>query len=366
MSIKRVFVSDIHMSTGLSFGSLQGCYDWFDKDEAQKFEQFLEYLIGDDSIKEVIFLGDMMDGWVYPIEIQPPKYDRIANASHIVNIMTKLQKLAQSKEGKVTYVIGNHDITLMEPQFDNFRQTAFSGITFQNTPYVADGIHAEHGHQFAMYNAADPIHELPLGHYISRLAATFAERNQHHYTASDIETRFHSADNYITDDRGFIKDPLVNAPLTYLAEELGNVDDDTSIITIDGGAITLGEIRKQYERLGIDWIESHGLLDGIRSVWREAVGLYGVAYQIASADRSKKVVIFGHTHKKENCLLNPSSPGISPGPEEPAFAIYANCGAWCQGVAPTYIEDEYDEGSGTHKVSLKYWNSSTPDEVYKI
>ncbi len=45
-----------------------------------------------------------MDCWVYPIEMQPLSYDSIANAFHIVNIMTRLQELAQSKEGKVTYV----------------------------------------------------------------------------------------------------------------------------------------------------------------------------------------------------------------------------------------------------------------------
>jgi hypothetical protein len=93
MSAKRVFASDVHMSPGLSFGSLQGCYDWFNKDESLKFEQFLAYLIDDDSIQEVIFLGDIMDDWVYPIEIQPPKYDDIANAAHIINIMINLRKL---------------------------------------------------------------------------------------------------------------------------------------------------------------------------------------------------------------------------------------------------------------------------------
>jgi UDP-2,3-diacylglucosamine pyrophosphatase LpxH len=81
----------------------------------------------------VILLGDLFDGWVYPIETQPPKYDITANAPHIVDIMTNLRKLALGK--KVIYVVGNHDMTLAEAQFENFRKTVLSGITFQDSIY---------------------------------------------------------------------------------------------------------------------------------------------------------------------------------------------------------------------------------------
>ena len=121
MSIKRVFVSDVHMSPGWSLDSKQGCYDWFSNTQAQQFGDFLKEMIADNTINEVIILGDLMDGWVYPIEIQPPKYDKIANAPHIVDIMTNLRNLAQAKKNKVIYVVGNHDMTLMEDQFSKFQ-----------------------------------------------------------------------------------------------------------------------------------------------------------------------------------------------------------------------------------------------------
>ncbi len=362
MPIKKVFVSDVHMSPGWSLGK-PGCYDWFDKDEAAAFGGFLATLTNDNSVREVILLGDLVDGWVYPIETQPPKYENIADAPHISGIMRNLRELAKRK--KVTYVMGNHDMTLMETQFDSFRQSAFAGITFQDTYDTADGIHAEHGHQYAMYNAVDPRHEVPIGHYISRLAATVAERKQHSFIAAEMEMRFPSTGGYNVDAKGIIEDPLVNAPLTYLADELGNVDDDTSITMLDGGVITLGEVRRQYARLGIDWVESHGLLDGIRSVWREAVGLDGVAYSIAQK-LDKKVIIFGHTHKKENTYLKTPSPIISPGPEEAPFAVYANCGAWCSKIEPTYVVTEYDEESGKHTVALEYLKKTMPPEITEI
>jgi UDP-2,3-diacylglucosamine pyrophosphatase LpxH len=359
---KRVFVSDVHMSPGWSLTNSQSCYDWFNTKEATDFAKFLNSLIADNELQEVILLGDLMDAWVYPIEIQPPKYDKIAGAQHVQGIMTTLRELAAKK--KVIYVMGNHDMTLVEAQFDNLRQTAFKNITFQEFYDTNDGLHAEHGHSFTMYNAIDPKHEVPLGHFISRLAATLAERKQHFYNSAEIESRFPSTSNYNVDALGMIKDPLVNAPLTYLADELGNVNDNTPITTVGGGIITLGEVRQQYSRLGIDWIASHHLLDGVRSAWREAVGLDDVAFKIAS-DQGKKIVIFGHTHKEDNYYLEYPSPIVSPGPTDPPIGIYANCGAWCNDAGETYVIDEceYDDNGAPikHTITLKYWQGTKAD-----
>jgi hypothetical protein len=208
-----------------------------------------------------------------------------------------------------------------------------------------------------MYNAVDPKHELPIGHYISRLAANVAERKNHFYINADFDTRFPSTGDYNVNAKGLIADPLVNAPLSFLEEELGNVDDNTPITTINGGVITLSEVRQQYAKLGIDWIERNGPLAGLRSAWREAVGLDDVADQIAKGkvikDKSYKVVIFGHTHKATNCVLKVPILTVSPGPEEPPYAI----GAWCQNNEPTYVVDEYDE-AGKHTITLTYWDQA--------
>jgi UDP-2,3-diacylglucosamine pyrophosphatase LpxH len=359
MSIKRVFVSDVHMSPGWSLDSKQGCYDWFSKAQAQQFGDFLKKMIDDNTIDEVIILGDLMDGWVYPIETQPPKYDKIANAPHIVDIMTNLRNLAQAKKNKVIYVIGNHDMTLMEDQFTNFRAATFDNIAFKDFYNTEDGLYAEHGHQYSMYNAVYPKHELPIGHYISRLSANAAETKQQSYISADFEARFPSGRNYNVDSKGLIPDPLVNAPLSYLEEELG-FDDNTSITTVNGGVITIGEVKKQYSRLGIDWTEKHGPLSEISSAWREEVGLDGVAVQIANGmvikDKYYKVVIFGHTHKALNNYLRRPDAAFSRDPKDAEpYAIYANCGAWCQNNEPTYVLDEYDDEANKHTITLTYW-----------
>jgi UDP-2,3-diacylglucosamine pyrophosphatase LpxH len=356
MSIKRVFVSDVHMSPGWSLESQQGCYDWFSKAQAQQFRNFLEKMVDDKTIHEVILLGDLFDGWVYPIETQPPKYDETANAPHIVPIIANLQKLAEEK--KVIYVIGNHDMSLAEAQFESFRKTVLAGITFQDFYETSDGLYAEHGHQYTMYNAVDPKHELPIGHYISRLAANVAKKKNHFHINADFDVRFPSTG-------GLTAHPLVHAPLSLLEEELGNVDDNTPITTVNGGVITLAEVKQQYAKLGIDWINKHGLLDGLHSAWREAVGLDSVADRIArgkvNQDKSYKVVIFGHTHKEKNLLKATGAPE----PEKHPYAIYANCGAWCQNNEPTYVLDEYDE-AGKHTITLTYWDQANKKIVNTI
>ncbi|MEO5359902.1 MAG: metallophosphoesterase [Nitrospirota bacterium] len=377
--VKRVFVSDVHMSPGWSFDISgkcnEGCYDWFNRDLATEFEEFLTTLIKDENLQEVILLGDIMDGWVYPIDIPPPNnYNAIVNAQHVSGIVENLRKMVKAGK-KVTYVVGNHDMTLREEQYKNFRENIFAGITFQKTYDTDDGIYAEHGHSFTMYNAIDseddPIHWLPIGHYISRLAATLAVRNNKSYINANIEDMFHTL-NAIKETVGNILnpsgDPLVNAPIDFLSKELGDVDDNTPIMTIDGGTITIGGVRKLYYRAAKEWINTHGLLGGLSSIWREALGLDLVATKKIRQD-GKKIVIFGHTHKEDNGYIYKSDDYIVTGENPEPIGIYANCGAWCSGgkkASKTYVVTEYDSDTGKHSVTLRYWDKDKNDTTNQI
>jgi hypothetical protein len=164
-----------------------------------------------------------------------------------------------------------------------------------------------------------------------------------------------------------IKDPMVNLPLSYLADKL-EIDDSASILTVDGRTVTLGKVREMYADLSSRWEASHGVLDVLRSAVREAIGLVGVADQIATG-KARKVIIFGHTHKKENCYLGQHD-AITGEIEEP-YAIYANCGSWCNHNDPhpkpnTYVVTEYDEATDKHTVSLMYWGVTKAPDVNVI
>ncbi len=362
--IKRVFVSDVHMSTGWSLSDPQRRYDWLDADEADNFAQFLANLNDDSSVQEVILLGDIMDDWVYPIDKQPPRYDEIVQATHIRAVLNNLKALAQNRNKHVVYVVGNHDITLMTDRFRQLRDKFFRDISFQESYETPDGIFAEHGHQYVMWNAADPSNILPEGHYISRLAATVEARKNERCRQAQVIARLFTSEKFTMNTRVRIEDPMINLPLSYLANKLG-IDDSEPIVTADGASITLGDVRAMYVDLSARWEASHGTLDVLRSAVREAIGLAGVADQIAT-ERDKAVIIFGHTHTKENRYLG--QPDAVTGEIEDPYAVYANCGSWCNHNDPsprpyTYVVTEYDEGNGKHTVSLMYWGEEREPEV---
>jgi hypothetical protein len=85
-------------------------------------------------------------------------------------------------------------------------------------------------------------------------------------------------------------------------------------------------------------------------------------------DKYYKVVIFGHTHKALNNYLRRPDEAFSHDPKDAEpYAIYANCGAWCQDNDPTYIIDEYnDEADKTHKIILRYFDKTSEDIVTNI
>jgi UDP-2,3-diacylglucosamine pyrophosphatase LpxH len=95
-----------------------------------------------------------MDDWVYPVGVQPPTYEDIANgAAPRPQIIEKLRGIAQSRP--VTYLVGNHDITITKNSVPNFGNRACPHIIFQGS-YDMDGLWAEHGHQYDIWKQSHP------------------------------------------------------------------------------------------------------------------------------------------------------------------------------------------------------------------
>jgi len=345
---KRVFVSDIHMTAGWGFTGSTGAYDWFTKKNAADFLAFLKYVRGDASINEVILLGDIMDGWLYPYDVQPPSYEVIADAFHIKPIIQELQLLAQVKP--VTYVEGNHDINITDAAFAGFRTKYFPNIPFQKKPYVTnDGIYAKHGHEYLMWNAPDPNpnHKLPIGYYITRLQAGVHAYAQMLFTIPDIaSTILHELSSPTA---------LTDAPLDFLIKNLNkvrHVDDKTQIVNA-AGATAIGQVRNDYAGLTSDW-EHHSKYGPVKSIEFEADDIWEPANDLAFATNNK-IIVFGHKHKEGNTLLQPAAGGTP-------WGIYANCGSWCDlgSNDPSYIVTEYDKAGQTHSVTLWHWRKQSP------
>jgi len=335
---RRVFVSDVHMSTGNSF-------DWLSSNQAAMFAQFLDYVAdGASGIDELILVGDMMDDWVCPVDMLPKRFSEIAAKQSA--IIGKLRTISQTKT--VTYVTGNHDITIAKDSVLDFGNGQYKNIVFQEY-YDQDGILTQHGHQFGMYNAYDPKNALPMGHYISRLYVTKGGKGRWQDEVS-------SGIKDILED---IPNPFVNAPLSYLAKEAG-IDDDHRIVKVDGGLITLGGVRQLYADLPERWIKSNGILGPIESALEETpAGLDSEAENTAKKFQ-KKLVIFGHTHLPKIQYISTWYHTPEGGTVVTNIAVYANTGSWCEDNAKyTYVVDDYDETQTKHTVSLMSWPGRT-------
>ena len=196
--VKRVFISDIHMGDSRSAKSGNPpppyAYGWFLNKEGpnnthpEMLNDLLEnYIIPDDTIDELIILGDLFDEWVVPANESPiespgkSQFEAVAEAKQNQPVFDSLRKLA--KIGKLIYVTGNHDFLgtlspnkkIIEKILPGVKYIGDKGVGSYKT---GDGILADHGHRYALFNApwirgekgsSLAGSQLPLGFYITRL-----------------------------------------------------------------------------------------------------------------------------------------------------------------------------------------------------
>jgi UDP-2,3-diacylglucosamine pyrophosphatase LpxH len=345
--MKRIFVSDVHMGAGRSFQAeyTGHVYDWLSQDEADTFAAFLQYLNDDASVDEVILLGDIMDNWVCPAGDIPPSFAEIVAEPINKFICTQFATLAQNSAKNLIYISGNHDMGITQAELDQF----FPGISMR-ADYQSDSLFAGHGNQYALFCAPDPVNDpqgmLPLGYFISRVAATNAA-----LTGSDNSFR------YFVDD--FMKElvkskKLVNAVFEAIVEQAGL--DDASDIIMPAGSIKISTVKRRYSNIYEQWDGRGTLVSASEALTAEIspVGLAAAARKLNMA--GKNIIIFGHTHA---CGLAKLRRYDDPDAEY----ISANCGTWCdhdeKGKPFSFIEAEMNEPEGKHYVRLKTWNRET-------
>lgn len=124
----------------------------------------------------------MVEFWTYPPEEEPPTFDAIMRANpKLFEPNGKLSEVLTALDGKVTYVAGNHDMTITQEDLNKVQNP--KGYKIQLSPedvYYPLGngnkkIACTHGHIYTMFNAPymanNPIAPLPLGQFITRSVA---------------------------------------------------------------------------------------------------------------------------------------------------------------------------------------------------
>ncbi|MDY0054179.1 MAG: metallophosphoesterase, partial [Bacteroidales bacterium] len=176
-----VVISDLHLGPDLAYTEC--------KNNLKALEKLLYKIKNSANVKELVIAGDMLDEWFVPANIDT--YNGQSQANYVQRIATTNKGVIDAfnaiiQEGKilVTYVPGNHDLTITEenislilPGINQARDTSLGLGTYvpNDLPILA----IEHGHRYNFFCAPDPISNqtiapgsiTPPGYFFTRIAA---------------------------------------------------------------------------------------------------------------------------------------------------------------------------------------------------
>lgn len=336
---KIVVLSDIHIGTNAPTV-------WYQKDIHEPYLITVLDWVTDkaQSIRELILLGDIVDFWTYPPDEQPPSFDEIMAANPNIFASTgKLSQVLTALEGKVTYVRGNHDMTITQSDLDKIQNP--KGYKIKLSPddiYYPLGngnqsIACTHGHLYTMFNApynsaSNPAAPLPLGQFITRAMAYKWHRDiKPGQTVADLTA---SGDpNGISLDAlvSSVNDSIAETVLNYIVKVTG-LEETHPIKLANNRETSIKEAKNIYRNLWSEWQLKYNELTALKSAQADLDGTFmGWFAQKLAFELGAELVIMGHTHKPisglEDSLIKyfntgfncPSKPDISK--KHPTFLI---------------------------------------------
>jgi UDP-2,3-diacylglucosamine pyrophosphatase LpxH len=338
MSNRRLFISDVHIGAGrLDVPTTTHPYDWdwLTEPERENFVRFLDFLRTDyrDQYREIVVLGDLFDNWIFPHDQAPPSISALIEAPCNQEVCEALRRLSEAVP--VLYVPGNHDMFASRKVMARY----FPEITYCPQQFVAGRMIAEHGHRYAMFNAAPTftpnIMGLPLGYFLSRIEAT-------RKALTDSDARHYRT--YVDDALELMgRQTLSQCVLEALLEE-AELDEDTEFTLRrhhgDVTRVTASRVKEVYRDLYDDWPDN--VVSKPRAVFAELDRLEPIADRLCKHGRYK-VCVMGHSHKaaldRDTWFCDDR--------------IYANAGFWCGHRCTLVAVDK--RGGGQYAVSLGRW-----------
>jgi UDP-2,3-diacylglucosamine pyrophosphatase LpxH len=376
---KLVFISDLHMN-------VVGPYSWLDK-HAIDLAQFLNTVNARNDVAELIILGDLLDDWVSPVTYTPQTFADILAANYNNGVVPALQEVCHNKDIAVTYVVGNHDMLSFES-----KNKAVIATTFPEMTIISDSpglgayyntedkvIWAEHGHRYTLFNAPDiwsrSDGHLPMGYFISRLAASKSLSEGQVYTTPEVLDLFVKSPAKVNEylqqggykgeigniiDDFFIKAVFYaialwsgNGPLDeFIMDNLDNFTSDPSV----------EDIASTYDTIFSGWPSRQDIVDHYEAVFNDLGHLSSAANLLFEMpERIKdlypftpRIVLFGHTHQ---AAFQYHSGDVE--------TIYVNTGTWIDSKPMTWVEIEINDGNSGQRdytVSLWFHGDSSPKQ----
>ncbi len=376
---RLIFISDLHMNGNAN-------YSWL-VDHADDLAQFFNEVNARDDVAELVILGDLLDDWVSPVKDLPQAFTDILAASNNARIVAALQAVCHNPNIKVTYVTGNHDMLSFEDLNKKTIAEAFPCLNIiSESPGLGaytkdDVIWAEHGHRYCLFNAPDTWSRtdshLPMGYFISRLAASKAASTGQVTTTPDLLDLFVKSPSeglkYLKQPKGFKKgnrktgdifdDLVISAVFNAIAIWSGNRPSDKFIMNHLDGYNTdpsVAYVALTYDTIFSNWTTRQNRTSQVEAVWNDLGSLTSAANLIFEMPDSLKdkypfkprIILFGHTHQVafQYHLADVDT-------------LYANTGTWIDSKPMTWVEiqiTEGNEGQKLYEVSLWFYGEKTP------
>ncbi len=346
-----VVISDIHLGADLAYAECNK--------NLGALEKFLEKIRVAPNVKELVIAGDMLDEWFVPATIntyqgkdQADFVQRIASANK--GVIDAFNKIIQEGKVLVTYVPGNHDLTitaeninLILPGINQARDNEQGLGTY--SPADMPVLAIEHGHRYNFFCAPDPISNqdiapgtiMPPGYFFTRIGALHVA--QECETASDTmpvitqNTSGNESQNSL-----FVYWKIWQWAVNSLPIE-NKLDENIIVTNIDGFTknYSINDLLPYQTTTG-GFIDVN-LYKGIQDTWNQRQTLNHVSVNIpvvqaianaaktsetddqaniqyfSNPNSNKRIVIFGHSHVAKI---------ISYDNYKGQKSIYANAGTW--------------------------------------
>ncbi|MFZ2445913.1 MAG: metallophosphoesterase [Syntrophobacteraceae bacterium] len=373
---KIIFISDLHMNVDAS-------YSWL-VDHADDLAKFISDVASRADVAEVVILGDLVDEWVAPVKNTPNTFTDVLTAGNNTAIVAALQELCANPDIKVTYVTGNHDMLSFEDENKAILAATFPGLQIvSQSPGMGayaknQVIWAEHGHRYTMFNAPDtwshPGSHLPMGYFISRMAATKSVASGEVVTTPDLLDRFVKTQPKqaagsrpkLTPPRGVFSDVFIIGVFDAIALwcEVWPWNkftmNDTDAFLTDPRVLTVSLI---YDQIYSLWPVRQNRVSQPEAVWDDLGHLSGAAnliFEMPAYLRDKypftpRIIVFGHTHQ---AAFQYHSGEVD--------TIYVNSGTWIDSKPMTWVEIEItdsDDGGQLYAVSLWFNGETKPRQT---
>ncbi len=354
-----VFISDVHIGPRGRDGADAG---WF----FGVYEVYLTILLHkishDRRVRELVFVGDLFDDWLYPPETRPLSI-RETIASWRDSLFMAPLRACIEKLDAVWYISGNHDMHVRQ---DDLEELAVGGknmrlvdhLEFEKSHVLSCGtvLAVEHGHEADFFNATDrhpeAIRHLPLGYFVARIfAATESQTAGPGVTVDKLLRAAYSRVGTATlVDKGgesrksrmgqlFIRF-FIDALLAYVNGKLPDerhLNNRTriylpSVTGQDDGQdyVTVRQVKECYSWLLEDWLKTRSTSffvatgkNGLEGYAREKFGPRDWKLwfsRLFSGKPDDLFVIMGHTHSSRlEYVMDRQRQGV-----------YANTGAICK------------------------------------